>query len=80
VLTLELLQAFKVYKQDSPEDAVRCLDFAINQYCRTGNFRRAAQYKENAGEIFETQIGDMKRALDCYETSAEWYNNDNASA
>jgi len=75
-----MVDAFKVYKQDNPEDAVRCLEFSINSYTRTGNFRRAAQHKENAGKVFETQIGDMKRALECYETAAEWFTNDNAVA
>ncbi|KAK9776510.1 putative Vesicular-fusion protein sec17 [Seiridium cardinale] len=75
-----LVDAFKVYKQESPEDAVRCLDFSIQQYCKKGNFRRAAQHKENLAEVLETQIGDTKRALEAYELAATWYESDNASA
>lgn len=74
------VDAFKVYKQESPEDAVRVLDFSIQQYCKKGNFRRAAQHKENLGEVLETQIGDTKRALEAYELAAGWYESDNASA
>ncbi len=59
---------------------MRCIEFSIDTYCRSGNFRRAAQHKENSGEVYETQIGDMKKALECYETAAEWYTNDNAMA
>lgn len=74
------VDAFKVYKQESPEDAVRCLDFSIQQYCKKGNFRRAAQHKENLAEVLETQIGDIKRALEAYELAAGWYESDNAAA
>ncbi|KAI0124533.1 TPR-like protein [Hypoxylon sp. NC0597] len=75
-----LVDAFKVYRKENPEDAVRCLDVAINQYCKKGNFRRAAQHKESMGEIFENEIGDTKRALECYEVAAGWYEGDNAAA
>ncbi|KAI1418237.1 TPR-like protein [Hypoxylon sp. FL1857] len=75
-----LVDAFKVYRKENPEDAVRCLDVAISQYCKKGNFRRAAQHKESMGEIFENEIGDTKRALECYETAAGWYEGDNAAA
>jgi alpha-soluble NSF attachment protein len=74
------IDAFKAYKQVDPEAAVRCLDDAIKQYCVRGNFRRAASHKESEGELFELEIGDMKRALECYETAAGWYEGDNASA
>ncbi|KAI0882397.1 TPR-like protein [Annulohypoxylon maeteangense] len=75
-----LVDAFKVYRKENPEDAVRCLDIAVNQYCKKGNFRRAAQHKENMGEVFENEVGDTKRALECYESAAGWYEGDNASA
>ena len=75
-----MIEAFKVYRKDQPEDAVRCLDAAINQYCIKGNFRRAATHKESAAELFENQMGDLKRAAEAYETAAQWYENDNAQA
>lgn len=75
-----LVDAFKVYRKENPEDAVRCLDVAVNQYCKKGNFRRAAQHKENMGEVLEVEVGDTKRALECYEAAASWYEGDNAAA
>jgi alpha-soluble NSF attachment protein len=75
-----LLTKTKVYRKENPEDAVRCLEVAINQYCKKGNFRRAAQHKENMGEVFENELGDKKRALECYELAAGWYESDNAAA
>ncbi|KAI0025676.1 TPR-like protein [Xylariomycetidae sp. FL0641] len=75
-----LVDAFKVYRQENPEDACRCLDFAISQYCKKGNFRRAAQHKENEGQVFEEILHDKKRALECFEAAAGWYEGDNAAA
>ncbi|KAK0613830.1 soluble NSF attachment protein [Immersiella caudata] len=74
-----MIDAFKVYRKDSPEDAVRCLESAIRQYTSKGNFRRAASHKEAQGELLE-EIGDRKRALDCYDSAAQWYEGDNAVA
>jgi len=74
-----MIDAFKVYRKDSPEDAVRCLEAAIRQYTSKGNFRRAASHKESQGELLE-EIGDRKRALDCYDSAAQWYEGDNAVA
>lgn len=74
------IDAFKVYRTESPEDAARCVEFSINQYCAKGNFRRAASHKESLGDIFENQLGDMKRALEAYEAAAGWYEGDGAAA
>ncbi|KAB5528182.1 vesicular-fusion protein sec17 [Coniochaeta sp. 2T2.1] len=76
----QMVDAFKVYRTESPQDAARCLEFAIDRYCAKGNFRRAAGYKESLGEVFEQQLGDTKAALDAYETAAGWYEGDNATA
>ena len=75
-----MIDAFKAYKKDDPRAAVRCLEVAINQYCAKGNFRRAASHKENMGELYETELGDIKKALESYEQAANWYETDNASA
>lgn len=74
-----MIDAFKAYRKDSPEDAVRCIESAIRQYTSKGNFRRAASHKESQGELLE-EIGDRKRALECYDSAAQWYEGDNAIA
>ncbi|KAI1343960.1 TPR-like protein [Xylariaceae sp. FL0016] len=75
-----MVDAFKVYRKESPADAVKCLEVSVQQYCKKGNFRRAAQHKENIGEVYEVELGDTKRALECYEAAAGWYESDNAAA
>lgn len=75
-----MVDAFKVYRTESPQDAVRCLDFAIDRYCAKGNFRRAASHKESLGKVYEEQLGDPNAAIAAYETAASWYEGDNATA
>lgn len=75
-----LTEAFKVYKKDSPTDAVRCLDVAINHWTSQGNFRRAATHKQNVAEVYEKDLGQPKKAIEAYELAASWFENDNAEA
>ena len=75
-----LTDAYKAYRKDDPQAAVRSINFAIDRYCAKGNFRRAATHKENLGELFETELHDTKSALEAYEAAASWYEGDNANA
>ena len=75
-----LVDAFKAYRKEDPKAAARCLNVAVNRYCQKGNFRRAASHKESLGELYETEVGDNKSALECYEAAAGWYEGDNANA
>jgi hypothetical protein len=75
-----LTEAFKVYRKSDPLDAARCLDVAINHYTSKGNFRRAATHKQNLAEVYETEIGDPKKAIESYELAASWFESDNAEA
>ena len=75
-----LVEAFKVYRKTDPLDAARCLDVAINHYTSKGNFRRAATHKQNLAEVYETEIGDLKKAMESYELAAGWFESDNAEA
>lgn len=75
-----LTEAFKVYRKTDPLDAARCLDVAINHYTSKGNFRRAATHKQNLAEVYETEIGDTKKAMESYELAASWFESDNAEA
>jgi len=75
-----LTEAYKSYRKDDPEDAARVLEQAINHYTMKGNFRRAATHKQNLAELYENDLGDLKRAMEAYETAAGWFENDNAEA
>ena len=75
-----LTEAYKSYRKDDPEDAARVLEQAINHYTMKGNFRRAATHKQNLAELYENDLGDLKRAMEAYEMAASWFENDNAEA
>ena len=75
-----LTEAFKVYRKESPQDAARVLQSAIAHYTSTGNFRRAATHQQNLAEVYEVEIGDQKKALEAYDTAAQWFESDNAEA
>ncbi len=75
-----LTEAFKSYRKSDPEDAARVLQQAIHHYTLKGNFRRAATHQQNLAEVYETEIGDQKRAVEAYETAAGWFESDNAEA
>lgn len=75
-----LVEAFKVYRKDKPEDAIRCLDVAIQRYAVKGNLRRAATHQQNKAECYEVELGDNKNAAEAYEIAAGWFETDNAEA
>lgn len=75
-----LQEAFKVYRKSDPEDAVRVLSSAIQYYVLNGNLRRAATQQQYLAEVYETELGDVKNALEAYEKTAEWFDADNAEA
>ena len=75
-----LQEAYKVYRKSDPQDAARCLQQAISHYTSKGNFRRAATQQQNLAELYEVEVGDMKAAVDAYDTAAGWFESDHAEA
>ncbi|KAJ5164461.1 Tetratricopeptide-like helical [Penicillium coprophilum] len=75
-----LQEAFKVYRKSDPEDAARVLSSAIQHYVLRGNLRRAATQQQYLAELYEVELGDMKKALEAYEKAADWFDGDNAEA
>lgn len=74
-----LQEAFKVYREDYPEDAARCLSQAIDHYVYKGNYRRAATQKQSLAEMYEEKQ-DLANARSAYSEAAQWYEDDNAPA
>lgn len=74
------VEAYKAYKRDDPSAAARVLEKAISHYTLKGNFRRAATHQQNLAELFELELGDIKRAIDAYELAGDWFQGDNAEA
>lgn len=75
-----MAEAYKAYKKDAPEDAVRCMQAAIDHYTLKGNFRRAATAMQSVAETYEIDLDDPKRAIKAYSTAAGWFETDGAEA
>ena len=75
-----LTDAFKVYRKESPAEAIKCLQQAIDRYKAKGNFRRAASHLENAAEVLDLELGDRKGAMAAYAEAGRWYDEDGAKA
>ncbi|KAJ5826212.1 Tetratricopeptide-like helical [Penicillium riverlandense] len=73
-------EAFKVYRKIEPLEAARVLSAAIQHYVLRGNLRRAATQQQHLAEVYEVELGDMKKALEAYEQAADWFESDNAEA
>jgi alpha-soluble NSF attachment protein len=74
------VEASKVYRKTQPQDCVRVLQFAIDHYTSSGNFRRAATHKETVADVLATDLGDNKSAVEAYELAGQWYEEDNAKS
>lgn len=56
------------------------LSESINYYTSTGAFRRAATHKETLADVYSTDLGDNKSAIEAYEMAGQWYEEDNAKS
>jgi alpha-soluble NSF attachment protein len=75
-----LQDAYKSYKDESPSDAIRCLDRSIQLYTAKGNFRRAADMMCDLADTYEVKLEDFSKALQCLETAITWYTDENIPA
>lgn len=75
------IEAFKCFKSSgSFTDAVSSLESAVNLFTKKGQFRRAANFKFDLGEIQENDLTDYKNAIESFETAGEWYEQDQSMA
>ncbi|ORY79943.1 soluble NSF attachment protein [Protomyces lactucae-debilis] len=74
------VEASKCYKKEDPSKCIQVLESAIERFTRRGNFRRAATYRQQVGEIYELELVDAPKAMEAYEQAGEWLANDNAES
>lgn len=75
------VDAYKSYKAGAaPHEAANALVCAVDLFTKKGQFRRAANFKFELGEMYEQDLADFKNAIECFETAAEWYSQDQAIA
>lgn len=75
------VDAYKSYKAGAaPHEAANALVCAVDLFTKKGQFRRAANFKFELGEMYEQDLADFRSAIECFETAAEWYSQDQAIA
>lgn len=76
-----LVEAFKCYKPNDPEDAARVLEEAIELFTLRGQFRRAANYKMDLAQLYESEeLHNADKAIAAYDDAGEWFFQDQAEA
>lgn len=71
-----LQDAYKAYAQASPEDSIRVIEEVIDIFASSGQFSRAADWQKLLAKQLEIDFGDLKRAIEAYQLTAKWYEND----
>ncbi|KZT02645.1 vesicular-fusion protein SEC17 [Laetiporus sulphureus 93-53] len=72
--------AAKAYKRGQPELAIQALSQTITHLTRGGRFRQAADREKEIGQIYLTELNDLRKACDSFERAAEWYSQEDAQA
>ncbi|CCD27244.1 alpha-soluble NSF attachment protein SEC17 NDAI_0K00530 [Naumovozyma dairenensis CBS 421] len=75
------IDSYKCYKSSgNSTDAVNSLNMAIDLFTKKGQFRRAANFKFELGEILENDLNDYVNAVSAYEIAGDWYSQDQSVA
>lgn len=74
------VEASKCYKKEDPTKCIQMLELAIDRFTKRGNFRRGASYRQQVAEIYELELMDAPRAMEAYDSAAEWLASDNAES
>ncbi|ODV95626.1 hypothetical protein PACTADRAFT_81012 [Pachysolen tannophilus NRRL Y-2460] len=74
-----LVESYKAYKNTSPADAARCLSKAIEHFTSRGQFRRAANFKCDLGDLY-LLVNDKESAIKSFEDAGDWYSSDSAES
>jgi alpha-soluble NSF attachment protein len=75
-----LVDAYKAYRQSDPADAARVLEEAVMIFMQRGQFRRAANFKMDLGELYEKDLDDPVKALGAFEDAGQMFYDDSAEA
>lgn len=76
-----LYEAAKMYKDaHNPERQASILTELVNHYTSKGDFRRATRFEEELAKIYKDSLNDPISAMEAFETTAQWFLSDGASA
>ena len=67
------VDASNCFKKNDPNRAAQSLQSAIDIFTENGRFAIAAKHHQTIAEMYESQTGDLDKAMQHYETSAEYF-------
>ncbi|XP_029372964.1 N-ethylmaleimide-sensitive factor attachment protein, alpha b isoform X1 [Echeneis naucrates] len=74
------IDAGNAFKKADPQEAINCLNRAIEIYTDMGRFTIAAKHHITIAEIFETELVDIDKAIAHYEQAADYYKGEESTS
>lgn len=68
------------YKKADPQEAINCLNAAIDIYTDMGRFTIVAKHHITIVEIYETELVDIEKAIAHYQQSAHYYKGEESNS
>ncbi|XP_054598565.1 N-ethylmaleimide-sensitive factor attachment protein, alpha b isoform X1 [Nothobranchius furzeri] len=75
-----LIDAGNAFKKADPQEAINCLNRAIEIYTDMGRFTIAAKHHITIAEIYETELVDIDKAVAHYEQAADYYKGEESTS
>ncbi len=60
--------------------AIQALSQTVTHLTKGGRFRQAADREKEIGQIYLTELNDLRKACESYERAADWYSQEDAQA
>ncbi|XP_012682189.1 N-ethylmaleimide-sensitive factor attachment protein, beta b [Clupea harengus] len=67
------VDAANAFKKADPQEAINCLNTAIDIYTDMGRFTIAAKHHITVAEVYESELVDIEKAIAHYEQAADYY-------
>uniref|UniRef100_A0AAY5EJP7 N-ethylmaleimide-sensitive factor attachment protein, beta b n=1 Tax=Electrophorus electricus TaxID=8005 RepID=A0AAY5EJP7_ELEEL len=74
------VDAGNAYKKADPQEAINCLNAAIDIYTDMGRFTIAAKHHMTIAEVYESELVDIEKAIAHYEQAADYYKGEESNS
>jgi len=74
------VEAANCFKKTDPKEAAGSLQKAIEIYTDMGRFTIAAKHHQTVAELFETEAADLDKAIQHYETAADYFKGEESNS
>ncbi|XP_075900662.1 N-ethylmaleimide-sensitive factor attachment protein, beta b isoform X2 [Nelusetta ayraudi] len=74
------IDAGNAYKKADPNEAIKCLNAAIDIYTDMGRFTIAAKHHISIAEVYESELVDIEKAIAHYEQAADYYKGEESNS